>query len=341
MGPQDDVSLSFDTNPNLTFPQHRRPQGANQQQPMQFQPPPGMGPGPGLGSGPGFGPGLGSGPGSGFGPAAGGPPGGNMAFMSFDMSKPSECISGLCLQRGRANCGGDITSKPMTETLGAFGGTTLITLNHARYSTIVTIRFPLLVSRTPFLVPCALPFAYCFLLNTVLLSTVAARTRGLVDALCPTLFAPRSLKTASALNPIRINIDLYDDGDLSGPLIFCVLFGLCQLMGSTMGTCRARSSSACSSALPARGMSSQAGLDLYRCCSIFGYGMLPMVLYSAVSIFFPRREVITAVAAAVAIVWCTRIAASAIATQANAAAHSKPSYWLYVPWVRTTGGCSQ
>ncbi|CAI7793071.1 unnamed protein product [Closterium sp. NIES-54] len=300
MGPQDDVSLSFDTNPNLTFPQHRRPQGANQQQPMQFQPPPGMGPGPGLGSGPGFGPGLGSGPGSGFGPAAGGPPGGNMAFMSFDMSKPSECISGLCLQRGRANCGGDITSKPMTETLGAFGGTTLITLTHARYSTIVTIRFPLLVSRTPFLVPCAF-----FLLNTVLLSTVAARTRGLVDALCPTLFAPRSLLHALWQH----------DGDLSGPLIFCVLFSSAS--------------------------SWYAGLDLYRCCSIFGYGMLPMVLYSAVSIFFPRREVITAVAAAVAIVWCTRIAASAIATQANAAAHSKPSYWLYVPWVRTTGGYSQ
>ncbi|CAI7883799.1 unnamed protein product [Closterium sp. NIES-53] len=48
--------------------------------------------------------------------------------------------------------------------------------------------------------------------------------------------------------------------------------------------------------------------------------MLPMVLYSAVSIFFPRRGVITAVAAAVAIVWCTRTAASllvAIVPQAD------------------------
>jgi len=37
-------------------------------------------------------------------------------------------------------------------------------------------------------------------------------------------------KTTSALNPIRVNADLFDDGDLSGPLMFIVLFGMFQLL---------------------------------------------------------------------------------------------------------------
>ncbi|CAI7895926.1 unnamed protein product [Closterium sp. NIES-53] len=142
---------------------------------MQFQPPPGMGPGPGLGSGPGFGPGLGSGPGSGFGPAAGGPPGGNMAFMSFDMSKPSALA-------------------PPPQAGPRFGGQSQYDGSGGLFG------------------------QNSFEDELPLLEELGINIPQILR------------KTASALNPIRINIDLYDDGDLSGPLIFCVLFGLCQLM---------------------------------------------------------------------------------------------------------------
>ncbi|CAI5972120.1 unnamed protein product [Closterium sp. NIES-65] len=232
MGPQDDVSLSFDTNPNLTFPQHRRPQGTHQQQPMPFPPQPGMGPGPGLG-------------------ALAPPP---QAGPRFGGQSQYDGSGGLFGQNSFED------ELPLLEELG--------------------INIPQILR-----------------------------------------------KTASALNPIRINIDLYDDGDLSGPLIFCVLFGLCQLMhakvhfGVVLGWSVVASTfiyTVFNLLVGAR--SAQAGLDLYRCCSIFGYGLLPMVLYSAISIFFPRRGVLTAVAAAVAIVWCTRTAASllvAIVPQAD------------------------
>lgn len=38
-------------------------------------------------------------------------------------------------------------------------------------------------------------------------------------------------RTLTVLNPFRMNPDLHEDADLSGPIIFYMLFGLCQLLG--------------------------------------------------------------------------------------------------------------
>ena len=69
-----DVSLSFDANPGLTYPQHRRGQHPADQAPQFHQPPSFQQQYPAYPQ---------------QGPSQGGPPGSSgMAFMTFDMAKP-------------------------------------------------------------------------------------------------------------------------------------------------------------------------------------------------------------------------------------------------------------
>ena len=44
-------------------------------------------------------------------------------------------------------------------------------------------------------------------------------------------------------------------------------------------------------------------LDLYSCCSIVGYSLLPLVMHAALSLLFPRRSAITIAIAIVAVMW--------------------------------------
>lgn len=37
-------------------------------------------------------------------------------------------------------------------------------------------------------------------------------------------------KVLSVINPLRLNAELHEDGDLSGPIILCMLFGFFQLL---------------------------------------------------------------------------------------------------------------
>ncbi|KAH7290180.1 hypothetical protein KP509_30G035200 [Ceratopteris richardii] len=50
--------------------------------------------------------------------------------------------------------------------------------------------------------------------------------------------------------------------------------------------------------------------DLYRCLSVVGYCLLPMVIFSAVSLFLPRSGPTIVVIACLAVVWCTRACTS-------------------------------
>ena len=50
-------------------------------------------------------------------------------------------------------------------------------------------------------------------------------------------------------------------------------------------------------------------LDLYSCCSIVGYSLLPLVLHAGLSLLFPRRSLVTYIVAVVAVGWATAAAA--------------------------------
>ncbi|KAF8403269.1 hypothetical protein HHK36_011370 [Tetracentron sinense] len=118
-------------------------------------------------------------------------------------------------------------------------------------------------------------------------------------------------KTASILNPFRINGNLHEDADLSGPFLFLMAFGLFQLLagklhfGIILGwvTVSALFLYVVFNMLAGR----NGNLDLYRCLSLLGYSMLPIVILSAVSLFVPQGGVVIFSMAAVFVLWSTRV----------------------------------
>ncbi|CAA6654757.1 unnamed protein product [Spirodela intermedia] len=119
-------------------------------------------------------------------------------------------------------------------------------------------------------------------------------------------------KTISILNPFRVNANLHEDADLSGPFLFLVAFGLFQLLagkfhfGIILGWVfiAAFFLYIVFNMLAGR----NGNLDLYRSMSLVGYCMLPMVLFSALSLFAPQGGgVISFSMGAVFVVWSTRV----------------------------------
>ncbi|XP_077241253.1 integral membrane Yip1 family protein [Tasmannia lanceolata] len=118
-------------------------------------------------------------------------------------------------------------------------------------------------------------------------------------------------KTSSILNPFRVNPNLHEDADLSGPFLFLMAFGLFQLLsgklhfGIILGwvTVSALFLYVVFNMLAGK----NGNLDLYRCLSLIGYCMLPMVIFSAVSLFLPQGGVVIFAMGAVFVLWSTRV----------------------------------
>ncbi|WOH13755.1 hypothetical protein DCAR_0933266 [Daucus carota subsp. sativus] len=118
-------------------------------------------------------------------------------------------------------------------------------------------------------------------------------------------------KTISILNPFKIQPDLHEHADLSGPFIFLLAFGLFQLLagklhfGIILGwvTVSALFLYIVFNMLAGR----NGNLDLYRCLSLIGYCMLPIVILSALSLFVPQGGAVIFGATGVFVVWSTRV----------------------------------
>ncbi|KAL5974653.1 hypothetical protein ACLOJK_031323 [Asimina triloba] len=118
-------------------------------------------------------------------------------------------------------------------------------------------------------------------------------------------------KTVSILNPFRVNSSLHEDADLSGPFLFLMAFGLFQLLahklhfGIILGwvTVAALFLYVVFNMLAGR----HGNLDLYRCFSLVGYCMLPMVIFSAVSLFVPGGGMLVFGLGAFFVLWSTRV----------------------------------
>lgn len=120
-------------------------------------------------------------------------------------------------------------------------------------------------------------------------------------------------KTTSILNPFRVNPNLHEDADLSGPFLFLIAFGLFQLLAGKLHFGIILGWITVSSLFLYVVFNMLAGrngvLDLYRCLSLIGYSMLPMVMLSALSLFVPQGGVAIFTMAAVFVVWATRVCA--------------------------------
>eukprot|EP00252_Welwitschia_mirabilis_P015181 TRINITY_DN33406_c0_g1_i1.p1 TRINITY_DN33406_c0_g1~~TRINITY_DN33406_c0_g1_i1.p1 ORF type:complete len:242 (-),score=9.93 TRINITY_DN33406_c0_g1_i1:24-749(-) len=128
-------------------------------------------------------------------------------------------------------------------------------------------------------------------------------------------------KTLNLMNPVRVNSNLHEDADLSGPFLFFLAFGFCQLLagklhfGVILGwlTVASLFIYVVFNMLAGR----NGNLDLYRCLSLVGYCMLPMVVFSAVSLFVPHEGYLMFSLAAITVIWCTRACTSLLIAVAS------------------------
>lgn len=118
-------------------------------------------------------------------------------------------------------------------------------------------------------------------------------------------------KTVSILNPFRVKVDLHEDADLSGPFLFLMAFGLFQLLAGKLHFGIILGWVTVSSMFLYVVFNMLAGrngnLDLYRCLSLIGYCMLPIVILSAISLFVPQGGAVIFVIAGVFVIWSTRV----------------------------------
>ncbi|XP_074587669.1 uncharacterized protein LOC141843516 [Curcuma longa] len=143
-------------------------------------------------------------------------------------------------------------------------------------------------------------------------------------------------KTLSILNPFRVNASLHEDADLSGPFLFVMAFGLFQLLAGKFhfGIILGWVTGAALFLYVVFNMLAghNGNLDLYRCLSLIGYSMLPMVILSASSLFVPHGGVVIFSIAAVFVLWSTRICTTLLVELA-ACGNEHRSLIAYACWL--------
>ncbi|CAL0326743.1 unnamed protein product [Lupinus luteus] len=117
-------------------------------------------------------------------------------------------------------------------------------------------------------------------------------------------------KIRSVLNPFRVNHTIHKDSDLSGPILLYMSFCLFQLLAGKIQFGVILGWIVVSSIFLYVVFNMLAGrtgnLDLHTCTSVVGYCMLPVVIFSALSLFVPQGGVVAVAIAAVFVLWSTR-----------------------------------
>merc|ERR1719399_513651 len=116
-------------------------------------------------------------------------------------------------------------------------------------------------------------------------------------------------KTYAVLHPSHVaSREVLEDADLAGPLVFCLLLGLCQMFSGKLnfGYIYGFGLTGCAGMhMVLNLLSQQEGVDLFRVCSILGYCLLPTVPLALVSVVFSLRGVLGLVLGLGVIGWCT------------------------------------
>jgi len=145
-------------------------------------------------------------------------------------------------------------------------------------------------------------------------------------------------KTRSLLNPFRVDASLHSDPDLSGPFLYYIAFGLFQLLAGKVQFGVILGWVAISSIFLYSVLNFLAGkhgnLDLYRCFSVVGYCLMPIVMYSAVSLFLPPSGTARFLVAAVFVIWATRVCSRLLAEDSLGASEHRgliayPCFLIY------------
>ncbi|KAL9229289.1 hypothetical protein vseg_004773 [Gypsophila vaccaria] len=127
-------------------------------------------------------------------------------------------------------------------------------------------------------------------------------------------------KTRSLLNPFRPDPTLHSSSpDLSGPFLYYLSFSLFQLLNGKVQFGIILGWIAIASVFLYSVLNFLAGrhgsLDLYRCVSVVGYCLMPVVLFSAAALFLPPigSSVAGLIVAGFFVVWATRVCSRLLA----------------------------
>ncbi|RHZ44809.1 hypothetical protein Glove_709g58 [Diversispora epigaea] len=115
-------------------------------------------------------------------------------------------------------------------------------------------------------------------------------------------------KSLAVLNPLKsVDKNIMDDTDLAGPLLFCLIFGVCLLLTGKIhfGYIYGVALLGWFSIYMILDLMSESGVDGYRTASVLGYCLLPLVLLSCVGVMVPLSGPFGLIASALAISWCT------------------------------------
>ncbi|XP_047085780.1 protein YIPF5-like [Lolium rigidum] len=130
-------------------------------------------------------------------------------------------------------------------------------------------------------------------------------------------------KTLSILHPLRSTDPALhaENADLSGPFLFVLSFGLFQLLAGKLHFGVALGWVTVASVFlyfvfSKLSAGRRGDVNLYRCLSLVGYGMLPMVIFSAVSLFLPRGGRLIFGVALGFVLWSTRVCTRLLASGA-------------------------
>uniref|UniRef100_A0A2P2JCT3 Protein YIP n=1 Tax=Rhizophora mucronata TaxID=61149 RepID=A0A2P2JCT3_RHIMU len=128
-------------------------------------------------------------------------------------------------------------------------------------------------------------------------------------------------KTKSILNPFRVDPNVHRESDLSGPIFLYLSLCLFQLLGGKIQFGVILGWIVVSSIFIYVVFNMLAGrngnLDLHTCTSVIGYCLLPVVIFSAISLFVPQGGAIRFMIAGVFVIWATRVCTNLMVTVAD------------------------
>jgi len=120
-------------------------------------------------------------------------------------------------------------------------------------------------------------------------------------------------KTFAVLNPFQRKIDteLLNDSDLSGPFCFALLLGMILLLSGkwTFDYIYGFGAVGCISMYALVNLMAVYNVDIYKTISILGYCLLPMTILAGLSVVHSLEGIIGAVSAIACVSWCSYSAA--------------------------------
>jgi len=135
----------------------------------------------------------------------------------------------------------------------------------------------------------------------------------------PPLLEELGINVGSILQKVRgvltfkMRHDYVRDLDIGGPLLFVILLSSLHLLtgklhfGVILGWSVVGSGAIYWVVNMLCGIDATAKIDFYNTCCLMGYGIIPLCIFSALDLIIPR-SVVSAVLAAVVVVWSTVVA---------------------------------